>query len=166
MKKVAIGIVLLIVSLGAYAQKEKLQVAYIYQFTKYIDWCSGLKSGDFVIGILGDSPVYAEMQVLQSKKVVDQTIVVKKFASLGDIGRCNILFITKSSSGLLSGAKGKVSGNCTLIITESPGLVQSGAGINMIEQSGKIVFEINKTLLTSQGLSINTQLINLAKVVY
>ena len=30
----------------------------IYRFTKYIDWPDSKKSGDFIIGIIGESPLY------------------------------------------------------------------------------------------------------------
>src|SRR5258706_13101770 len=34
----------------------------IYHFTKYINWPDDKKSGDFIIGVTGNSPIYEEFK--------------------------------------------------------------------------------------------------------
>src|SRR5688500_10416091 len=40
----------------------------IYHFTKYIDWPEDKKSGDFVIGVIGDTPLFNELKKIISNK--------------------------------------------------------------------------------------------------
>lgn len=150
-----------------FSQKEKVQAAYLLQFTKYIQWCPDLSSGDFVIGVLGDSPVFSELTTIaQTKKVGSQPIVAKKLSSVNEISKCNIVFISESKSSQLDAVKGKIGSDCTLIIAEKEGMAKSGAAIGFIEAGGKIGFELNKAGFTSHSLLVNSSLVNLAKAVY
>jgi hypothetical protein len=166
-KKLSIILVIVLLavlySLQSDAQVGKFQAGYIYQFTKYIEWPATYKSGDFVIGILGNADVSSSLQELAStKKVVDQAIKVQDYASVGDVGKCNILFIAASQSGDLDAVLKKLWTSGTMIICEKPGMAQSGASINFLEKDGKLVFEINQSSFDRHGLSVNSQLLNLA----
>ena len=59
---------------SVHAQQEKNYAVYaniIYRFTKYIDWPAEKKSGDFIIGVVGDTPLMEELKkVLLIKKWV------------------------------------------------------------------------------------------------
>jgi hypothetical protein len=56
-----------------------IQATIIYRFTKYIDWPANKKSGDFIIGIVGDSPLYDDLKsFIGNKTVGSQKIVVTK----------------------------------------------------------------------------------------
>ena len=166
-KKLSIILVLLLLavlfSFRSNAQVGKFQAGYIYQFTKFIEWPASYKSGDFVIGILGNADVSSSLQELAStKKVVDQAIKVQDYTSVGDIGKCNILFIAASQSGDLDAILKKIGAASTMIVGEKPGLAQNGASINFLEKDGKLVFEINQSSFDKHGLSVNSQLLNLA----
>lgn len=161
--KLFIIILLGFIHLNVFGQAEKFKAGYIYQFTKYIEWPAAYKSGDFVIGVLGSSTVQGPLNDLAaSKKVVDQKIRVESYGSVADIGKCHILYISESQSGNLSAVIGKLSGSNTLVVAEKAGLAQAGAGINFIEKDGKLVFEVNQSGFSNQGLNVNSQLVNLA----
>src|SRR5688572_21959838 len=66
----------------------------IYHFTKYINWPDEKKSGDFVIAVIGDSPLYEKLKTLigVNKSVNGQRIVVRKYATSTQSFNCHILF--------------------------------------------------------------------------
>ena len=116
----------------SYSQTEALQAMFMYNFTKYFEWPTSYQSGDFVIGVLGDSPIIASLNAIaQTKKAGNQTIVIKKFSSATLIEKCNILYIVKDKSDALNEAKMKTNGN-TLIVTDKDGLGTKGANINFV----------------------------------
>lgn len=67
------------------AQQEAdyaVQANIIYHFTKYIDWPGNKKSGDFIIGVTGDTPLYDELKKHVANKMLGrQKIAIKKFSS-------------------------------------------------------------------------------------
>ena len=166
MKRIGVIFLIVCITLTAFGQKEKIQTSYIYNFTSYISWPEAEKSGDFIIGVLGNGPIQNELINLAStKKVITQAIVIKNFSSAHDIEKCHILIITESKSNQLSEALAKLSGTSTLIITEAPGLATKGSGINFVMKDGKMLFELNKGRLEKNGLKINSKLTALAVLV-
>ena len=60
-------------------QEANLKAAFIYNFTKYIDWGNYDKGNNFVIGVAGDSPIFESLQAIaRVSRVNDKMIVVKK----------------------------------------------------------------------------------------
>ena len=166
MKRIGFILLILCIAMTAFGQKEKIQSSYIYNFTSYISWPESEKTGDFVIGVLGNGPIQNELNNLAAtKKVITQPIVVKNFSSARDIEKCHILIITEGKSSQLQEALSKVSGNSTLVITESPGLASKGSGINFVMKDGKMLFELNKNKIEKNGLKINSKLTALAVLV-
>jgi hypothetical protein len=141
-------------------QKSEIQSAYIYHFTKYIEWPSTKQSGDFIIGILGDSPITAYLNVLASeKKAGTQKIVIKNFLSTSSITDCHILFISSKKSSELQTAIEKTLLFNTLVITEKEGNGKKGAGINFITIDGKSRFEINEKSINKGKIKVSAKLI-------
>jgi len=141
----------------------KLQSVFIYNFIKYIEWPADYKSGDFIIGSLGDSPTTEELDKLAAtRRAGTQKIVVQKYNSVGDIGRCHILFIPETKNVKMDDILDKVGGNSTLVITEKAGLIKDGASISFVYKDRKQEFELNKNNIQESGLKVSTNLLNLA----
>jgi hypothetical protein len=137
---------------------------FIYNFTKYIQWPVAQQSGDFVIGVLGNSHNVIEelTKVTANKMVGSQKIVVKKYKSAAEATDCHILFIPSSVSHSFEDVQSKLKGKPTLVITEKSGLAQKGSGINFIMQDNKWKFELNEAATQSAGLKIARELSQLA----
>src|SRR5437868_2473740 len=72
-----------------------LHANIIYRFTRYVEWPEYDKAGDFVIGIIGDSPLYNELEhFVENKTVNGKKIAVRKVTSPADYYNCQILFIS------------------------------------------------------------------------
>ena len=136
---------------------------FMYNFTKYIQWPSSAQSGDFVIGVLGSSPVISELEKMAvNKSVGSQKIVVRKFKNANEIANCQMLFIPSADSREFDTALEKLRGKSTLIMTEKNGLGQKGSGINFVLVDGKWRFELNESATESAGLKVSKELSRLA----
>jgi hypothetical protein len=145
-----------------FAQAEKFKALFMYNFTKYIEWPVSSRQGDFVIGILGNSPITKELEVISGKqKVGSQSIVVKTFASVDAIEVCHIIYLPPSKSGQISSVSEKMAGKNTLIIADKEGLALQGAAINFIMDGDKIKYEVNKSNINHYGLAVNSSLLAL-----
>ena len=167
MKKCSV-LFLLIVLIGGsqqklFAQDYRFHSVFIYNFTKYIQWPEASNSGDFVIGVLGDSPIISELEKMASTKTAgSQKFVIKKIESVAEVNKMQILFIPNARSKFLEEVIGKVGSQPTLVITEKPGLGQKGSGINFILVDGKWKFELNRAATDKGGLKISGELARLA----
>lgn len=165
--KILFGILMLtIIPLMSKAQDYRIHSVFIYNFTKYIQWPSSDQTGDFVIGVLGDSPIVASLEKLASeRKIGTRTMVVKKFSSVDQISNCHMLFIPERSSDNLEAALAKIGSNSTLVMTERRGLGSKGSSINFITVDGKQKFELNKSATEKAQLKVSTELTSLAIVI-
>lgn len=146
------------------AEESSLKAAFVYNFTKYIDW--GIDDPEeFSIGIIGSSPVYKSLQeIAETKTVNNKKIVIRRFNSPAEITFCNILFIAANCDYSLSSVLNKV-GRGTLTISERPGYAERGTAFNFVVVHDKLKFEANVKSIFAAGLKASSQLLKLAKIV-
>lgn len=143
-----------------------VQANIIYRFTKYIDWPENKKTGDFVIGIVGDSPLTDELKsFIANKTVGNRKIVVKTFPSSAEAYPCHILFISEDESSSLKKIAARTSGSSLLLVSESEGLAQKGSCINFVIVADHLKLEINKNNIEDRNLNIASELLQLGKLV-
>lgn len=164
MIKHVVTIALLLFFVGGFAQTEALfKSVFIYNFANMIDWPANYKTGDFVITVLGETPIYDELAKMSAvKKVGSQTIVVKKIKSASELSASQIVVVAESKTSELSGVIARIGDNSTLVVADKPGLVKSGAGISFALEAGKIRFELSKANTTKNGLKTSATLEKLA----
>lgn len=145
------------------AQDYKYHPSYIYNFTKYIQWPANYQSGDFVIGVLGNSGIIAELEKMAATKSVgSQNFVIKKYSNISEVEKCQMLFIPSNKSKELASALEKLSGQSTLVLTEKPGLGVEGSGINFILDNGRWKFELNEAAAAKNKLKVSSELTRFA----
>lgn len=158
--------IFLTIIVSSFAQTEKYYAGFIYNFTKNMEWPSNKKSGDFVIAVVGDSPVINYLKQLAATKTVGtQKMVVKQVSSVSAASGAHLIFLSKGKSGDVGAASATAKSSNALLVTEKPGLGKKGAGMNFIDNGGRIGFEINKSQLKACGIKINAKLESLGTVV-
>jgi hypothetical protein len=145
-----------------HAQSEKFKALFMYNFTKYIEWPASVRQGDFVIGILGTSPMAKELEIIAGKqKVGSQNIIVKTYNSIDEIENCHILYVPSGKSASLAQIIEKLSGKSVLVVTDKEGLATQGACINYIKDGDRIKYELNKKNIEKRGMVVNSSLVTL-----
>ncbi|HEX2395292.1 MAG TPA: YfiR family protein [Bacteroidales bacterium] len=142
------------------AQDEKLKAIFVYNFTRYLAWPE--KQGDFVIAVLGKTPIYSELSDIASKKQVGTTnIEVRSVGSAQDITDCHILYVTSAKTDMIADIQPAARNKKFLIISENEGACSKGSGINFINKAGKLSFEISKNNISACGLTLSSALLQL-----
>lgn len=146
------------------SEKESdLKAAFIYNFTKYIDW--GSVSDPFIIGVVGSSPVFNSLQEIAATKTVnDKKIVIRHFNDPDEITSCNILFISANSYFSLASVLARIDKG-TLTISEQPGFAELGTAFNFVVDHDKLKFEANIKSIDEAGLKASSQLLKLAIII-
>lgn len=170
MKKLNLILFVLLLSISALGQVDvkqaeaHIKAVYIYNFSKYVEWPSDYRQGDFVIGVVNGSPaMIAELtKMAASKTAGSQKFIVKNYKSANDIDKCNILYIPETSNGQLPDALKKLKGKSTLLVTESIGDAKRGAAINFVLKNSKQEFELNKGNAERSKLVVSSSLTTLA----
>ena len=170
MKKISIIFfsVITMICADAFSQVAKYQAAYMYNFFTFIEWPADYRSGDCTSGVLGSGDaIVPELQAIaKAKKVISQSIKVVTFNSVGEITKCNVLFVSSKQGSNIGGALSKIGSNSTLLVTNSSGGISKGAAINFTVVGGKLAFELKSSNAKKQNVKINSNLNQLASKVY
>ncbi len=168
-KSVFVIISFIIVSIGTiHAQTgiPKAQSMFIYNFSRLIQWPAAYTSGDFVVGVLGNSTVFNELETFTNgKKVGNQSFSIVRFKDASEVSKCNILFVSFGKSSDLESLTSKLTGQSTLIISEKKGSIDVGSAINFIVDSDKLKFEMKPSNATKYDLKVSSTLSNMAMLV-
>jgi hypothetical protein len=150
-------------SFSVLAQDYKFHSVFIYNFTKYIQWPDDKKTGDFVIGVVGNSGITDYLKSMASTKTVgSQKLVVKTFNSASKVSDCHIVFLPVNESDQFQALVDATSGKTTLVITEKEGLGTEGSGINFVQVDGRWKFELNEAAINAHNLQVSGELKRLA----
>lgn len=151
-------------SLKVNAQINNAQALFIYNFSRLVEWPAEVKTGDFVIGILGRSDLEESLNAFVSnKKVGNQKVVVKTFNSVEEIAACHILFVPHGKSSQMDELKAKLSKG-TLIVGEKHSLVEQGAAISFKIIDNKLKFRLKEENATRYDLKVSKSLKEMALI--
>lgn len=149
--------------------EHQLKSAFIYNFTKYVEWPSDPGYGDgapFVIGVVGDAAFSRQLSsVMRSENVHGHPITVRHFAHGAVPQGCKIVFISRAESAQIDTVLKAAAGKPVLTVTETAGAAAKGSMINLLLVDGTIKMEINRKQARRERLEISSYLLKLAKIV-
>lgn len=168
--KLPLLLVLLLLNVPAIKAQQDLSYALhaniIYRFTKYIEWPDYQSSGDFLIGVVGDTPLYDELQEFIANKTVGyKRIVAKKMSAGANSFNCHILFVSEDKSKSLKKIAEVTKGSPTLIVSEAGAKTLQGSCINFVIVNDRLKLEINKKNIEERNLNIASELLRLGTIV-
>jgi hypothetical protein len=153
-------------SSALYAQERPMHEVYsmmVFNFTKYVQWPDHASSGEFVIGVIGNTDVFSTLNAWYGGKPRGtQTYVIKRFANASEVTECHVIFIDKTKSGEFESVNNQVKGKGTLIITDKNGLGQRGSSINFKTIDNKLKFELNQKAIEASNLKVSGALSSMA----
>ncbi len=150
----------------ASGQDEKFKALFMFNFTKYLEWPVEKQSGNFIIGIYGNSNILSELSVIaQKRKIGNQTMELRKIYTFQEARNCHILFIPHNRSAHLNEILKEIGKASVVVITEAPGMAEKGSGLNYIITNGNLNFEISKKHLIQQEIKVNPALLTLGVLV-
>lgn len=144
------------------ASLEKLQAAFIFKFTNYIEW-PAQDSGTFTIGVYDNPEMFeAIKEAFAGKTVKNQPVAVSALKKLDKGTSFNILLLKNSvaaqSKDLLQLKKSGL-----LTVSYNPEGIAENVVINFYMSQNNLRFEIDNVKAGENNLKINSRLLNLAK---
>lgn len=147
----------------------ELKATFLYNFIRFTAWPPEelrTSSDPFVIGVLGKDPFGSDLdRVIEGETVNDKTVVIKRFAKVEEAAGSHVLFISFSEEHNLASIIRALDGKSVLTVSDIENFAQRGGIINLKKENNRIVFEINLDIAKRAGLTMNAQLLKLARIV-
>ncbi len=154
-------------SAWASSVEYRIKTAFLYNFTKFIEWPThGGKNGQsFTIGILGEDPFGSEMEALAGKAVGGESLKIQRYPSWNDQAvKCDILFISGSEEKNLPEILRHLDGLPVLTVGDTAVYAKRGVMINFFMEDNKVRFRINLKQAQRAGFKISSRLLKLAVI--
>ena len=167
MKKISVLLVAALFTSGTvFSQERPVHEVYsmmVFNFTKYVQWPDHAASGEFVIGVVGNTDIYNTLNGWYGGKPRgSKTYIIKKYNSVAEITDCHVLYIDRSKSGDFDALADKIKGKGTLVITDKNGLGEKGSSINFKTVDNKLKFELNQKAIEASNLKVSGALSSMA----
>lgn len=154
------------------AEEYDLKIAMIKHFFDFIKWPPGNStSGQFVFGIIGDTPISEQAEKLYKqitipeKEISVKTISNADLADLAQLKECNVLIIGNIAAEQLKEILSKIEDLPILSISDTDGFAEIGVLINLFKIENKVKFEINYSAVKKSGLVFSSKLYKLARLI-
>lgn len=141
--------------------EAKVKAAYLFHLTKFVEW-PALPPDALRICVIGSQAVGSILGELSNRQVQDRPLRVEVVETIGDLSRCQVLFIgrsNKSSGELLN----KVRGAGVLTISDQEDFARAGGMVSFYFDGGKLKLEINQDAARSANLKISSKLLELSR---
>lgn len=150
----------------------ELKVAYIFNFTRFIEWPETPADRPFVIGVIDDPAMAEQLRILEREgKQVGKRSIEVRGESPGISDACEILFVGAAASNRLEEVIQRTAGKPMLLVGDTPGYADRGVAIELFRKpdifrkTEKLRFRINPKALKDRGLVVSAQIFDVAEIV-
>lgn len=151
------------------AAEYQVKAAFLYKFCFYVEWPPSAFAGadsPIVLGIVGPESLGAELDGITRGHVINgRPLQVRRVDANSNLSGVHMLFVTRSEQPRLSQFVTQVQKLPLLLVTESPGGLDDGGGINFAVQDNRIRFDVGLDSTNRQGLRLSAQLLKVARAV-
>jgi hypothetical protein len=145
-----------------------LKTAFIYNFAKFVEWPDSAfrKKDEFCIASLGRSPIDRELAALSGKTVQGRSIVITQISTPEEANNCQVVFISRSELVRFDSILESLRNMPVLTIADRDDFCMNGGMLSLVNEGGKIVFDVNIKAVQRSRLKPNLQLLRLARKIY
>jgi hypothetical protein len=148
------------------ANEYEVRAAFLFNFTRFVDWPPSTGSGPFCIGIEGADPFGSALdEAVKGRSARGHAIAVKHFKPGEESAPCQIVFISGTDAKKMRAALGRLQHAAVLTVGEGAGFCHSGGVIAFQVEDNKVRLEINPDAAQRARLQISSKLLTLATLV-
>ena len=143
----------------------QVKAAFLYNFTKFVEWPKETQDKYRYLYILGDNPFGNELDNIHGKTVGGKQLITEHINSLNGLKECSILFVSSSEEKYLQKIIETTASLSILTIGDTNGYAEQGIIINLYTEQNKIRFEINTNAAKRSGLKLSSKILHLARII-
>lgn len=151
-------------SLANGAPEHQVKVAFIYNFTKFIQWPAVAQppaTDEMMLCVVGERPL-RDIEKLEGRETFGRSIVVRMNVPAKEWSRCDILYIAESEAPRVNEILARVATWPILTISDMPDFADKGGIIGLRIHDGRVRFDINLATARRIEMHISSQLLGLA----
>lgn len=154
-----------VTSLGQVATEYQVKAAYIYNFTKFIEWPQAIVTPAFTICILGDDPFESAIDRLTAGKTAyGHPIQVRRPKNEAETKQCQMVFVGAADRSKAVKLIEVTQGSPVFTVGESQEFLRIGGMVILSMEGNLVKVTVNKAPTESAGFKVSANLMTLAKI--
>ena len=155
-------------------RERKIRALFLRHFCKYVRWPAEVfpaTDAPLVVGVVGEDVLGDALDDAMRGFVTEdgRSVVVRRlgpYPRLEDdaaLRLCQVLLVTEADPLVQGQVIRALRGSPVLLVSEAPGFVDAGGGIQTFLVRNKLRFEVNRAALDSRGLVASSKLLRLSR---
>jgi hypothetical protein len=145
------------------AAAYQIKAAYLYNFTRFVEWPDDAVRSAFIIGVVGHKDLSEYLEAIVSgEKINNRPIRVRYFRNLNEVDDCNILFLSSTDATMIREGITSMNRRSILTVSDAEDFLQWGGMVRFYTQENKIRIQINASSARAGNLQISSKLLNVA----
>lgn len=148
---------------------RSVRSAALYNLAAYVKWPERTfktKDEPLRVAVFGADPFDGTLEtLLKGKKMEAHPLRVLRFATLEDVGECEILYVPEKEEPQLPKLLEKCKDRVRIVVGESHAMAAAGAGIGLYFEESKLRISVNLEPLRAAGIEPSSELLKLARVI-
>ena len=148
--------------------ENEVKAAFLYNFTKFIEWPSPPSSPAeaFHICTIADADfTHALDRTIAGESVNGKPLVLAEPQSVGDYRKCAMLYVGRAQTERAARALAAVRDLPVLTVGEGRPFIDLGGAIGFVLENKRVRFDINTLALQRAGLRVSSKLLRVARSV-
>jgi hypothetical protein len=159
-----VGALALVEAFAQSADEYDVKSAFVFNFTKFVEWPNLPNSDSFKICMLGDDPFGGTLdRIVKGKVAYNQTIQIRRLKEPSEARQCQIVFVRGEEDTKAAKLLEAVRGMPVLTVSENRRFTKMGGMIVLYMKDGHVSVSINVQPAETAGLKISAKLMSLAK---
>lgn len=151
------------------AKAAAIKAAFMYNFAKFASWppFRFKRPGDAVILCVQRGDLHWEaLESIQDKQIGDRPIRISLLQWGDPIDGCHVLFASAfASTGDFDSILQAARRGAILLVSDQPEFAKQGGHIGLVEDKGRLRFQVNLRSVAEADLKLSSQLLQLAEIV-
>ncbi|HYR89234.1 MAG TPA: YfiR family protein [Terriglobia bacterium] len=159
---------LMLIPVMTFAQsvdEYEVKAAFLFNFTKFVEWPPAADLHSFDTCILGDDPFGSTIDRLTRGKTVNGLpIQVRRLKEVADAKQCQIVFVSSVEKSKAARLAEAVRGTRILTVGETEDFARAGGMVYLSMENSRVSLVINAAAAESSGLKVSAKLLALATI--
>ncbi len=147
--------------------EDDVKLALIYKITRFVSWPGASSRSHFDLCLAGERTYGVATERLRGRKIRDRDIRVTLLArqAVDSQTHCDLVYVTQDEADRTHILMESFAGYPVLMVSDVPGFAEDGGMVGLSFVDGRVGMTINVAAYERAGLTIGSQLLELAHVI-
>ncbi len=168
-QKLGFGLLLLLCASPAVAQtatEDEVKLALVYNMTRFVNWPDSANDETFQLCLAGETAYDLAVENLRGRKIGERDIEVRLLENDSAAPpTCDLVYVTSDEADFAAELLNQYSGLPVLMVSDAPDFIEDGGMVALSFDGGRVGMTISVAAYERVGLTISSQLLELAQVV-